>query len=717
MIKKLFLTLTILIFVISGFASDIDLIRSAHIGSGSVNAVDGIGNIVYAGVNGSLNVYNVYRRDYPQLMHSMEGIFSEIRDIIVSEPDNRLYVLSAKDGLYIMDISEPYHPSVIGHIGSQEEVLNTMDLAETGLLYIGGENFISEVNVDSPSEPQVTKSINLPGAPAKIDYHRNRLYIALGDHGLVLLGTTHEENFVYMGMQPGVYTMVKAYAENVLYGRLDKPKEGEPRMFNHLFSFPFSHPVTAQVEDNLIYSGGLHNFAIYKMKDNQTQPKMIWNLPNLPTLDCVLKEDYIYLANSWKGLSVYDVANPFEPEQIGNVSTFGTPDNFVMHDDVLYVLSRHSGIARFDITEPTEPIFLDAISIDDFKAFWDVAEYNGLIYVLGARNSDADNVFIKKIDPVRNTILAEYPVGRVERPDHISGLEFNDDILAVNLGYDGIKIMRIEDTDLETLYSINYGEAQFYDIEFDGDFMYASDFHGSYYIYRATSDVMPEFIGKIDVSDDGGNGIEPYGGYLLAADATGGLTVIDVSNPKEPELVSNYPTKWAMDVQVQDDYAFVADAQGQCKVFDLTEIDNGELALVDSLPHAGYWTHVMLDGDMLYGLDMYHGIYMYNITSEEVVAKANTGNPVLPRKSQIARNYPNPFNSKTSIYVSVNRKDMVDVTIYDVSGRKVETLIRDELPAGDYTLTWEPTSQPSGVYLVVMNVGQETFKHKIELIE
>lgn len=58
----------------------------------------------------------------------------------------------------------------------------------------------------------------------------------------------------------------------------------------------------------------------------------------------------------------------------------------------------------------------------------------------------------------------------------------------------------------------------------------------------------------------------------------------------------------------------------------------------------------------------------------------------------LGQNYPNPFNPTTRIEFSLERPGSVDIAVYDVAGRKVATLHRGSLAAGDHHVTWNGLS-------------------------
>lgn len=97
---------------------------------------------------------------------------------------------------------------------------------------------------------------------------------------------------------------------------------------------------------------------------------------------------------------------------------------------------------------------------------------------------------------------------------------------------------------------------------------------------------------------------------------------------------------------------------------------------------------------------------------------AGTSAPVVANASgKLAQNFPNPFraDASTSIQFSLDRESTVDVSVFDVAGRRVSTLKNGTLAAGDHTVRWNGTNAAgatvaSGQYFYVLRTeeGSET---------
>ncbi len=90
-----------------------------------------------------------------------------------------------------------------------------------------------------------------------------------------------------------------------------------------------------------------------------------------------------------------------------------------------------------------------------------------------------------------------------------------------------------------------------------------------------------------------------------------------------------------------------------------------------------------------------------NITTVGVAKNGST----LPTGYSLEQNYPNPFNPSTIIRFSVPVTDKVSLAVYDILGRRIATLVDQNLNAGSYQVTWSP-NVASGVYFYRLQSGR-----------
>ncbi len=90
----------------------------------------------------------------------------------------------------------------------------------------------------------------------------------------------------------------------------------------------------------------------------------------------------------------------------------------------------------------------------------------------------------------------------------------------------------------------------------------------------------------------------------------------------------------------------------------------------------------------------------------------------MPLAFRLSQNYPNPFNPVTTIGYSVAEKADVRLSIYDVAGRRVRTLISETQLPGGYSVVWDGrndrgTVVAAGVYFYRLTAGGNTGVRKM----
>lgn len=101
------------------------------------------------------------------------------------------------------------------------------------------------------------------------------------------------------------------------------------------------------------------------------------------------------------------------------------------------------------------------------------------------------------------------------------------------------------------------------------------------------------------------------------------------------------------------------------------------------------------------GADRIGSGYCFMVRDPLVGVDENEG--LLPKEFTVSKNYPNPFNPSTTIDYSVPRKSKVNLSVYNVLGQKVATLVNTEMAAGKYRAVWDGKADngstlSSGIY-------------------
>ena len=95
---------------------------------------------------------------------------------------------------------------------------------------------------------------------------------------------------------------------------------------------------------------------------------------------------------------------------------------------------------------------------------------------------------------------------------------------------------------------------------------------------------------------------------------------------------------------------------------------------------------------------------------------------LLPAEFALHQNYPNPFNPQTKIRYDLPENSMVNITVYDMLGREVKTLVNQVQNAGFKSIIWDATNDygkaiSAGIYLYLIQAGDYIHTQKMVLLK
>jgi choice-of-anchor B domain-containing protein len=242
-------------------------------------------------------------------------------------------------------------------------------------------------------------------------------------------------------------------------------------------------------------------------------------------------------------------------------------------------------------------------------------------------------------------------------------------------------------------------------------------------IWNVTNPSLPVLLGSDDdpaissyhSGDESKNGNYLYMCDELAVTPTPDIVVFDVSNPADPNRITdiNDPTSRVHQIYVVGDLMFVAYYTSGFKVFNITNpaapvlADSYDTSVYQSetnsdVYNGAYNAYPFAPSGIVYVSDHPSGLYLFSVEGHTgpVTAVGGHGNA---RGLALAQNYPNPFNPSTTISFELAARSHARLFIYDVHGAWVRTLVDRDLTAGTHTVDWNGTdahSRPvsSGVY-------------------
>ncbi len=108
-----------------------------------------------------------------------------------------------------------------------------------------------------------------------------------------------------------------------------------------------------------------------------------------------------------------------------------------------------------------------------------------------------------------------------------------------------------------------------------------------------------------------------------------------------------------------------------------------------------------------------------------ILAVRDNRSPI-PEAFRLNQNFPNPFNPSTTLKFDISKRSITDISVYNLLGQKVATLVSGELSPGTYSEVWNGNTQQgreagSGIYFIRMSAAtlearRESFSSTIKLL-
>ncbi|HPG83885.1 MAG TPA: aryl-sulfate sulfotransferase [bacterium] len=192
----------------------------------------------------------------------------------------------------------------------------------------------------------------------------------------------------------------------------------------------------------------------------------------------------------------------------------------------------------------------------------------------------------------------------------------------------------------------------------------------------------------------------PNGNTLICSDSQGHLfevTYGDATN--SPQLVWEYINPVTSD--------------------GIKQINTDQYPMYNSVFRAIRYTadHPALQGRTLTPKGTISGKVPQYLTSEDLFAGVVNKASTFPGKMVLQQNYPNPFNPITTISFSLSERAKVNLTIFDLMGRKVAAPVDEIMESGDHSVVWHADNLPGDVYIYQLETGSFSEMKKMTLVK
>jgi hypothetical protein len=235
-------------------------------------------------------------------------------------------------------------------------------------------------------------------------------------------------------------------------------------------------------------------------------------------------------------------------------------------------------------------------------------------------------------------------------------------------------------------------------------------------IYDVSSPQTPRLLSRIPQS---GTCLARTGNLLLMG-GFHGLSVIDVSDPEHPVQIGHDSNPASgKKMVVRGNLAFVTMGDNGVAAFDISNPSSPRRFSGYDTP--GSANGLAVDDRYLYVADYYGLLQLRKPDLIPTDVEESAADNMLPT-FEIRSNYPNPFNATTTIQFDLPRSAEVSLSVRNVLGEHVATLVHRRMSAGAHQVTWSGKNDAgadvaSGVYFLELRAEGATASRKVLLLK
>jgi hypothetical protein len=584
--------------------------------------------------------------------------------------DNYVYIVTVADGFWIADISDLENPVMVGHRAIPGNPLIWNSAFQGNFAYLAADNSgMKIIDFTNPANPVIAGNYN--GMVTGV-YVRDTLgFIASSNLGLRVVNITDPANVTLEG-----YCTIP----------------GVPYRITVSGDYAF-------VANSTTEQGGVNVVDV--------------STPDVPTLVATYTGYQTYIAGQGnaigatggvEGCLVLDVSDPLQPVEAFSMPLAGFTYEVAVEGDFGYTGSN--GFRVFDLSDISNPVQVGFHDADGA--------------LVGVRDSVA--VYIRKSMTANNPVMVmdisdpynPSKAGQYMAPVMTYDLALKGNYAFVACWWDGFRVVDFTNPAAAVLKAHEFGWVNgavpgedfcyVQTLDIYGDLLFLADYQPfsnedtkGLYIFNIADPVHPQFVSRYATLLSTAQDIKALGNYVYVADGSGGLEVIDVSDPYLPASVGycSLPDG-ANGVAVSWPFVFVGDyILGGVQVVDVT-IPSAPFVTAYYKPSGVFAQGVtvkdnfVVAGDGVCGFQVYDLLTATNIGGQE--AASMFGLSV----------YPNPGKGSRYVTMDIDQPASVTLRILNSRGQEILSLGKKSYPAGRHTMEFQDDLLAPGIYFLEM---------------
>lgn len=579
--------------------------------------------------------------------------------------------------LWIINISNPQNPVEISRFST---LYCTYDLKlKDSILYISDQSpmmpsiqsALTILNVKNPETPVLISSYKIGGGLNDIELKDNFVYLCASASGLAIFDISDPGHPFPVGCFPpcGEATDI-LLSDDIAFLVNFRPIISENSYYDICGTNDSSSLSSTNQQINVSES----DFMILDISD-VTNPTLISNLPHPGhVLNFITDSNYAFISNTEietkYGVTIADISTVDNFEVVSTIITPGIVSGLTLSNQTLYLADSYSGLQIVDISNIESPQIIGSYNTSGYTSDVDVKNDIGFI-----ADGSKGLVIVDVSNPHNVFLLSTFDTEGFARD-----ILIDNNIAYIADGSTGVKIVDVSSPEYPVLLS-QYPEP--------GNSM---------------------LIVKLFLQDS-----------MLFCSGGAAFTILDISNPEKPSLICQYTAyNTSYGFYVFENFLYLTLGDKGVDIVDISYIYNPKLLY---RYNTNGWAYDICSNnkDYIYVAD-YFGLLRFKKPIITAVDEDNSSDGTLPESIKLQQNYPNPFNPTTNIKFTLNKKGKVNLSIYNILGQHVKTLINRELLSGEHTVEWNAKDDlgnpvASGIFFYKLSFDDIAISKKMILLK
>ncbi|MFH1844203.1 MAG: hypothetical protein ABIF77_13440, partial [bacterium] len=483
-----------------------------------------------------------------------------------------------EDEVEIIDISDPTAPVNMGSFdpdGMVFEIIVDGDLAYTASTSPPASGYLTVWDITNPLSPSKRGQVSMGNSAYGLDVQGNLACVAVWS-GMKTVNVSDPDNPVVRDTSAGMYNY-NVY-DVAMAGDLAYVACGDEGMR------------VVDISDPDVIS------VVGSYDPPNTTPRH--------ALKVALSGDYAYLAFQETGLHVVDITDPTSPEQVGTYDTPGEALDVAVAGQHAFVADGNNGLRVVQIADVVSSTMLNTIAFSD--RVLDIAQAGDVVYLAV---DEVGLVSMDISDPANPSLLDTYNTSQ-----NAEGIALAGDVLYLADRIGGLKSFDISDpNNLLWLDTIDNSTGACSGLAVAGDHLFLCR---GYYNLRTYDISDPANIVDSTITNVGSDArkIALAGNHAFVAGGANGFIVVNIEDPYAPVVVDTVPTgDFTRYVAVAGDIAYCADGSNGLVVYDITNPASPSQVGSDTTPSNA--RHVAISGDRAFVASLADGVFVYDIST------------------------------------------------------------------------------------------------------